>query len=225
MDRITILQAGDDKVKTELACTAKRAAAYDYEIAHFDLTKLGPQYEGDLISKNGFIPCKFKPYVILRTLEMALDLVVYLDADVALVYPIDDLRGDYDLGVTIRSKGEIDTHTHVPDVGKVNTGVLMFYPTAIPFVTAWLETTKKTSTEQRALNEMLDLDCKIGTIKVQKNGLRVMQFDSQEYNNTSEGLIINSLNKAKLVHFKGGEYKRIHSFCVKEHCCENSDVT
>ena len=194
MGRITIVQAADPYMEKEAACTKRRAEDMGYDYLFYPLS---PSTDTERNSSK-FIPCKFKPGIILDALDrIPGGILVYLDADVALVKPLE--IGPFDLAYCLRPEDEIDQNRGQPDVGTVNTGILFFSKNAIPFVEKWLSDCTTETTEQRSFNRLIG-----GPLPPAIDVQILPRKYYHAYIPTSE---------AHLVHYKGGNAHQIHQFC------------
>jgi len=182
-----------------------------------------------------FAPGEHKPAVIRDCLQTSNELIVYVDADTLVLGRLDEMAGDYDVGLTVRPAWEIEklikssypNRQFIYD-GYVNTGIMCFYPTAnsFRFLDKWQEGIKKIKDEQGAINGMLEPMTPLkSNITLELDGIKLRLFDTMQYNYYyfysprnchSYPLIKNDItvpwHKAKILHFKGKmrhEYKGI----------------
>ena len=217
MGRITICQAADDLYAKEMACTRRRAHGMGYE--HF-CKELRGTLPSDF-KRSPFLRCTFKPKVIKEALLSLLfakrpRTLVYLDADVALAKPLEiEDQFNFDVGVVLRPSDEIADNAHHPEVGLINTGVLLFNVGALPFLDLWIEVTGDDKYEQQTFNELLvgnlgeAPDRVIGILPVGQHKIRTRIFPRAYHAYAPSP-------DAYLVHFKGGYGDKIHQFCGKE---------
>ena len=92
-----------------------------------------------------------KPDVVAEMLNQVGGPLVYLDADTQLVHRIDEIIGEYDVGVTVRPFLEQVRW------GPINAGVIFFNPTpgAKFFVERWRKETVRVGNDQEALTNLL----------------------------------------------------------------------
>ena len=214
--------------------TAKNARKFGYTPAVYDLGELGfgepfqvddPSFVGTghykLEPIKGYkSKSLFKPALVRTCLEKYNDLTVYLDGDAELRRSIDEIQtDDYDIGVTIRDKSELETEwyeKYKEIVRFVNAGVIFFNhtPATAKFVDVWEELTNELGNDQMALNK---LTCpehypEIGSIHV-LNGVRVKYFSCAQYN------FYYFMDKnpwgAKIMHFKG-DVRHLYPFDWKK---------
>ncbi len=130
-----------------------------------------------------------KPQVIGEFVNSATDLVVYLDADTLVRQNIDEIVGDYDIGVTVRRPREQKR------LGKVNAGVVFFRPTsrAKIFIERWKRETQTLGNDQEALNALLaEPDC------------TVAEFPTEIYN--WYYFPQSPPKQAKIIHYRASSY-------------------
>jgi hypothetical protein len=143
------------------------ALAYHWTI--FDLGGLGfgrPfPIEDETFNQHGYYKTTYtkrrsiglhKPQVIAEFLNQKSnredgDLVVYLDADTFVRGRIDEIMGQYDIGVTVRQPSEWVQE------GKINAGVIFFRRTLFTklFLDRWILQTRLLGNDQEALNSLL----------------------------------------------------------------------
>jgi len=150
----------------------------------------------------------FKPALVKHCINKFKDLVVYLDGDAELRGSIDEIdSGDYDVGVTVRHKSELQGkwyEEHQDIVKFVNAGVIFFNntPATAKFLDAWERLTDEVGNDQMALNQLTcqDHQPEIGSIEI-INGVRIKYFSCLKYNfyYFDEKLP----RGAKVYHFKG----------------------
>src|SRR5262245_33434870 len=134
MGRVIIVQGADRESHRETVCTERRARSLGYEYRRYHLghntTPDGREWDlkpGDLEKHAGFIPCHFKPQIIMDALLKTKpgDYVVYLDTDVALKRDLvlAEAMPSGTVGCSLRPLSERDTSR---EVGQINTGILIF---------------------------------------------------------------------------------------------------
>lgn len=163
----------------------------------------------DRVTQRGYrSKSLFKPEVVKMCMDKYDDLVVYLDGDVQLCGNIDEIAtADYDVGVTLRDKSELESQWHKEHfqiVKYVNAGVIFFNPTPATtnFVRKWQKQTDEFGNDQRALNALTCGDSypkpySVATI----NGIRIKYFPCCQYNFYSFNDGVGS--DIKMMHFKG----------------------
>lgn len=196
---------------------------YDYPFVVYDLGELhqGIRFDlgsdGQRFQETGQYNSVFarwpvlathKPAVIADCLAKAHGWVVYLDADCLIRQRIDEITGDYDLGVTVRRPGELQraSRDHRAFMGQINAGVLMFNatPATRAFVAKWAaETGRRAACDQQVLNEMLNPTFEPWTPGEARviDDLRVRAFPTDVYNYYYFDEPAPAT--AKILHFKG----------------------
>lgn len=175
-----IMTAGNWRFAYFIEHSMKQAAKFNYPVQVFDLGGLGFGEDWSIndqsFQENGYYDrlngssegsflstARHKPAIVEHTLKQFNDFTVYLDGDAMLVDRIDEIAGDYDIGVTTRRPSELNVSNGLKKLrGWINAGVLFFNNT--PGTELFLEYWKQAMTvwpdDQWALNEMLckDLD-------------------------------------------------------------------
>lgn len=196
-----IITAADWRFKAGAENLQLAAEAFGYRFQAYDLGGLGfgiPHVVNDKqFVQEGFYnyttsvwksKALHKPSVVSHALRDASELVVYLDADTILCDRIDEIVGDYSIGVTIRRPVE-----PCVNIGKVNAGVVFFNPVAADLVAEWEELTEECGNDQRALNRLH-----------QKHPDRFREFPTDLYNWYYFG---ESQETAKILHFKDNKHE------------------
>jgi hypothetical protein len=193
------LVASNYRLKDSAIRCVQSIEALGYRWTAFDLGGLGfgkPYFIHDQsFQRDGFYRTAYdrwpsramhKPKIIADFLEKADQLVVYLDADTVLRERIDEVEGDYDIGVTIRREKEIRNNK-----GRANAGVMFFNPTSNTqaFIEQWKEQTTVLGNDQAGLNHLLQRQC-----------CRVREFQTDIYN--WYYFPKNPPAEAKIVHFR-----------------------
>lgn len=201
MGRITFILAGDEKFKDLVDVCAGHLDKLNYPYRIYDLGGLGKGKEFftdtlDFQNKKGFVPCSFKPRIIQDAL-IDYEFVAYIDTDTTVLHNIDEVQGDYDIGVTQRTKTEQERYQNNPRVGSVNSGVIFFRRTlkTLSFVDQWIRLTDQLGIEQEALNTLL-----------KDTSLNVRHFPTTIYNNY---YFDGTTRHAKIIHYKSSHKKRM----------------
>jgi len=121
---------------------------------------------------NGFWASQslFKPLVVEHAMAShPTRFIVWLDADDRVIRPIDDIAGDYDIGVTTRKVSVNDlwrwanarNHVwgkYIQYMGELDVGVIFFAPTDVAraFVGRWKAKTQELQDDQFALNQLIN---------------------------------------------------------------------
>jgi len=162
----------------------------------------------------------FKPAMVKACLKEHQELTVYIDGDAELRDCIDEIdSGDYDVGVTLRDKAELESEWHKEHfeiVKFVNAGVIFFNatPATTKFLDQWEQLTDEVGNDQMALNSLTCPDHypEVGSIE-SINGVRVKYFSCLQYN-------YYYFNKrrptgVKIMHYKG-DVRRFYPFNWKK---------
>jgi hypothetical protein len=219
----------DDSVSFAEMIAASRAQAerFGYPIQIYDLGGLGMgdpfSVDDENFRTNGyyrkvsdtyFSKALHKPDIVAACIERHNDFTVYLDGDAVLWKPIDDVVGDYDIAVTVRSPRELkvmDKYIKMNPgaMGLINAGVIMFRPTDAlrEFLAIWKHESVVGGSDQLALNHLLkpESTAAIGTT-AERSGVRVKYLPCDQYNyyyfdyGTNRPLPDN----VRIMHFKGG---------------------
>jgi hypothetical protein len=186
-----------------ITTTAKNAKRFGYGVEIYDLGALGMgtpfrvedkhfvakgHYEREPIAgyKSKSL---FKPALMKQCLMKNRQITAYLDGDAELRRPIDGvISDDYDIGVTLRDRSEMDTdwyRDHKAIVKYLNAGVIFFNYTdaALRFVDRWEKLTDEVGNDQMALNSLACPEhCpKPGEVHVIDN-VRIKFFPCVQYN-------------------------------------------
>ncbi len=212
MDRVTIVTAGNHKFRDHVSRSKTAAEGFGCGVAIYDLGGLGfgkpfdtPEY--DLKKQgHGFISCLFKHDIIEETLRKH-DRVAYVDGDAILTKPIDSVFDDeFDVGLTMRTIGEIRQYLGNSKVGYFNSGVLFFRqtPAAFEFIEQWRSLSDEVGVEQAAVNELviphMTWDPKSNDAPpkfVDLPTAKVRIFECLEYNN-----FYKDKRRASIIHYK-----------------------
>ncbi len=202
--------------------TKEKAESLGYKVVVYDLGQLGfgDRYvvKDSSFMENGYYSKEvksgykskslFKPDIVNRSLSAHNDTVVYLDGDAQLLDSIDEIdTDDYDVGVTLRDKSELEGEwyeSHSDIVKYVNAGVIFFRATDATndFVSRWDDLTQSLGNDQMALNELTcpDFYPEPGSVHT-IDGVRVKYFPGCMYNYYYFDSSFPS--EAKILHFKG----------------------
>ncbi len=149
-----------------------------------------------------------KPDIVLDCLTKNKIFTVYLDADTLLLEPIDEIVGDYDVGVTIRRKKDVQNHKDkglFKYSGYINAGVLFFNhtPATLEFIKRWQKKTEECMNDQMAINQLINPEySKLGPNRLfVKDGVRIRTFSSKSYN-CDYRAVSRGDSAQKIVHFK-----------------------
>jgi hypothetical protein len=198
-----IVTAADWRFKSSAENLRHSAKEFGYQFQAYDLGELGfgiPHIvTNDQFIKNGFynyaLPrmgwtskALHKPAIVARALKEFNDFVVYLDADTFLCDKIDEVIGDYSVGVTVRRQEE-----PCSIIGRINAGVIFFNANAIDLVSEWAELTEELKNDQQALNKLH-----------QKHPHRFREFPTDLYN---WYYFAEPRGNAKILHFKDNKHE------------------
>lgn len=220
-----ILTAGDRKFKSLVQTSWNQTKKFGYSMFVYDLGGLGfgkpMTIDHRLFRENGYYweldggiraPGVHKPRMIKDYLVNHCkmnEFVAYLDGDAILIDRIDEVIGDYDVGVTVRSPSEIEELKRIfngqPRLyeGYINNGVMFFRKTeaTLNFIDHWVRETDRLKTDQLGLNRLLeDHFPVIANQIIACRGVRVRTFDTRIYNNYY--FLKGEQKDAKILHFK-----------------------
>ncbi|MGA3164077.1 MAG: hypothetical protein ABSD77_07795 [Verrucomicrobiota bacterium] len=187
---ILLITAANYALKDYVLQSMASAKSLGYELLVYDLgmdkygTRLGfgiPfPVDNESFQKDGFYvrllngfwasQSLFKPLVVEHAMAShPTKFIVWLDADARVIRPIDDIVGDYDIGVTTRKPSVNDlwrwanAKNHVWEkysqyIGELGAGVIFFAPTdaARAFVGRWKAKTQELQDDQFALNQLIN---------------------------------------------------------------------
>jgi hypothetical protein len=207
--KIQFLLAANGRLKSFATQCVKSLDVLGYQWTMFDLGGLGFGHsypiKDETFQSQGYYQTIFskrpscgmhKPQIIADFLNTKFSnnepgCIVYLDADTFIRQKIDEIIGNYDIGVTVRRACEWERH------GKVNAGVLFFRSTMQTriFVNRWIAETQRLGNDQEALNSLL----------LSEQQCIIAEFPTDIYNwyyfPTSPP------KKAKILHFKASAPK------------------
>ena len=178
-----IITAGNHRFFDVINHSVSQCKKLGYQIEVYDLLNLGFgkawTVTNSSFQKNGFYhrmaSCGWcskglhKPEIIEDALNNHKTFVVYLDGDAVIASNIDEVVGDFDVGVTIRSPAEMQAHMAQANSLKepektnkkacqANAGVLFFQYTdkTLAFVKRWKEKTRELGNDQLAINKLVN---------------------------------------------------------------------
>jgi hypothetical protein len=241
-----IVTAANHRMRRYALSCVKSARRLGYPVIVYDLGGLGfgkPfTVNNETFQKKGFYReicpkrCNrgnHKPQIIKDCLRTYNEFIIYLDADTVVMDRIDEMVGDYDIGLTARPEWEVEKvitkrlHPFIYD-GYINAGVMGFNATeaAYRFVEEWESKIAELGDDQGAINDMLKeyFPLKSGQI-IEREEVKIRIFDTLMYNHyyfkwpkiykshcVTENDIKIKWQDAKILHFKGKirpEYFRI----------------
>jgi hypothetical protein len=217
--------------KEVISRTTECARRFGYDTTVYDLGGLGLGREFeienrqfkerghfDFVTPDFLGKGPFKPKLLMESTRDNPIFTVWLDGDALLVEPIDEVVGDYDLGVTIRHPFETQGpwwERNAAGIGYINTGVVFINPS--PKMNTFLAEWSRLSFEgggsdQWGMNQMLSLSEPPEAWSTREiNGLRCKFFPAEIYNffyfNVVEAPPSGHrvcMPRPKILHFKGG---------------------
>ena len=245
-----IVTAANHRMREFASACVKSAKNLGYPVVVYDLGDLGfgkPfTVDNDSFQKKGYYrqitpqhrysSGEHKPAVIKDCLRSCNEFIVYLDADTILIDRIDEMAGDYDVGLTVRPEWEVEkvikkkypNDTYFIYDAYVNAGVMCFNPTeaAHRFLEQWEYKTKELQNDQRAINDMLKeyFPLKSGQF-IETQGIKIRTFDTMVYNHyyfrwpiiykrysITENDIKVKWQNAKILHFQGRAHSEFYPF-------------
>ncbi|MFZ5759494.1 MAG: putative nucleotide-diphospho-sugar transferase [Thermodesulfobacteriota bacterium] len=189
--------------KGVITATTEKAKEFGYRAVVHNLGSLGMgepfEVSNESFSEKGYYEKEvkkgykskslFKPKMIRLCMEKYNDFVAYLDGDAQLCGRIDEvMTGDYDIGVTLRDREELESdwhREHMEIVKYVNAGVVFCCPTeaARKFLVSWEKTTEDVGNDQMALNKLACPDFYPTVYSIlELNGVRIKYFPCNVYN-------------------------------------------
>jgi hypothetical protein len=183
---------------------------YNYIIYNLGGLDFGIPFDGK-VGKKSFhtIPCK--PEIIENALNLVDEnnFVVWLDADTIINSRIDEIIGEYDVGVTVRKIKNKETED-MP----INAGVLFFRKNknTMKFVNDWKQKSYKYGGDQIPLNELCNINLSDTNQIVLRDYLKIKAFPCDIYNNF---YFAKDQSHAKIVHFKSKFRKNYPLITIK----------
>ena len=198
-DDMLVVIAGDHRFGPYVANADRTTRALGYQTLVFDLGDLGmgEPFQGRVSDiPLHTIPCK--PHMLREACSRVStgSYVVWLDADAIMQQRIDEIRQDYDIGVTMRGKFASD-----PRVAAINAGIVFVRNTkpAQRFLDIWADRSDSLDGDQSALNELVPLEPQDRDQCVERQGARVQVFSCAIYNFFD---FKNDPGQAKIIHYK-----------------------
>lgn len=198
MSDILVITAANKKFEDLVHMCAKSSKDLGYNTLIYDLGGLetGIPFDGRVFDQiGGKIPSK--PNIILDALYRVndKDYVVWLDADTIMWNNIEDIRANYDIGVTVRNPKH--TENDLP----INAGVVFIRKTdaSIKFVEEWASICENEESDQVVLNRLCKVtSAHIGTC-IKKNNTSIKIFPCDTHNNF---YFKKPQLHAKIIHYK-----------------------
>jgi len=248
-----ILTAGNYRFKRMVKTSVKQAKKFGYNPVVYDLGGLGfgkPFFVSDpSFREKGYYwttedgrrsTGMHKIALIRECLSTTCDFVAYLDGDAILVDRIDEVAGNYDIGLTVRMQEEVEeTHrrtkgTHRIYAGYINAGVMLFNnnKNTRHFIGIWeRESQKFGGDDQHALNSLLqehfplihDRTITVDNVKIRTFDTRIYNyyyFDRHKY--AYADIKDADIRKARILHFKNDRKEHYEAmfrpffFCCKK---------
>jgi len=235
--------------KEVISRTTECAQRFGYETVVYDLGGLGMGCEFevdnqqfkerghfDLVAPERVGKSPFKPELLMKSMREAPIFTVWLDGDALLVDPIDEVVGDYDLGVTIRHPFETqgpNWERNAAATGYINAGVVFINPSTKmnTFLADWSRLSYEGGgSDQWGLNQMLSLSEVPQAWSTREiNGLRCKFFPAEIYNfyyfkvlESPPPKRLVSMPKPKILHFKGGARHHYQTYGARPVQCLDS---
>jgi hypothetical protein len=198
MITITTVIAGDKKFKKFVDKSVKYSKNVGYETLVYDLGELGYGTKfNTTLEVSSRIP--LKPHIIREALNQVADgnFLVWIDADALIEERIDEIVGDYDIGVTVRLPKLKENST------PINAGVIFVKKThnSIAFLEQWMKESEVIGDDQIALCNLCQVTTQDRENTVYRNNIKVRVFPCEIYNNFYFGKKPNK-HPAKIKHYK-----------------------
>lgn len=198
-DDILVVIAGNQRFRPYVANADRTTRALGYQTLVFDLGDLGmgETFLGRVSDiPLHTIPCK--PHMLREACRRVPEssYVVWQDADAIMQDRIDEIRQDFDIGVTMRTKFSKD-----PRVGAINAGIVFVRNTAAArdFLDLWAAKSDVLDGDQSALNALIPLTQQDRDQCVSRQGAQVQVFSCAVYNFFD---FKNDTSGAKILHYK-----------------------
>ena len=184
-------------------------------------------YKNIISEYNGYNPKKDirkheymlmqKPYCMLDCSKRIKENLIFIDGDAILINPIDELfKEDFDVGVTINSKDDIERAANINIKSPLNSGVIFFTSNSKNiqlFIQEWIDQMKITRRiwiEQTSLSLLIEKHNPEIFKKYKKNGnikinnvninIRILPFEIYNFYKLEIGF---DLKKTKIIHLNG----------------------
>ena len=198
MITITTVIAGDKKFKKFVDKSVEHSKKVGYETLVYDLGELGYGTKfNTTLEVSTKIP--LKPHIIREALNQVANgnFLVWIDADALIEERIDEIIGDYDIGVTVRLPKLKENGT------PINAGVIFVKKNekSINFLEKWMKESEVVGDDQIALCKLCQVTTKDRGTIVWRDTVRVSVFPCEIYNNFYFGKKPNK-HPAKIKHYK-----------------------
>jgi hypothetical protein len=198
MITITTVIAGDNKFKKFVDKSVECSKNVGYDTLVYDLGNLGYGTKfNTTLEVSSKIP--LKPHIIREALNQVADghFLVWIDADALISEKIDEIIGDYDIGVTVRLPKLKENGT------PINAGVIFVKksPNSIAFLEQWMKEAEVIGDDQIALCNLCQVTTQDRGNVVQRDNIKVRVFPCEIYNNFYFGKKPNK-HPAKIKHYK-----------------------
>lgn len=197
-DNIHVITAADANFKEFVEKCANSSIDFGYKTTVYDLGGLGfgKPFDGRVSDSIGAkIPSK--PSIIYDAMNNTPenDYVVWLDADVLMWGEIEDIKLNYDIGVTVRKP-----KTEENDL-PINAGVVFVRNTnrSRRFVEKWIKLCENAKSDQVELNKLCEVKCSDIDSTVIRQDVNVHVFPCDVFNNF---YFKKPQLHAKLIHYK-----------------------
>ena len=201
MSQIVAVTAANEKFKQLCKMCVDSIEDLGYKVLVYDLGDLGfgEPFNGRVHdASNAKIPSK--PAIIKDALNQVNydDYVIWMDADTILWDTLDDIKGDYDLAVTVRTLKSRENDM------PINAGVVILKktPWALEFVDKWVKKCETGISDQRELNRLCRVFSTDVNTDVVNKGLVIRVLPCKIYNNFYFKKI---QTDAKITHYKSSE--------------------
>lgn len=184
---------------------------YNFVIYNLGGLDFGIPFDGKVGKKSyQTIPCK--PELIESALNSVEEnsFVVWLDADTIINSRIDEIVGDYDIGVTVRKVKNKETED-MP----INAGVLFFRKNNLTmnFINIWKQKSYEYGGDQVPLNELCNINLSDTGQVVERDKLKIKAFPCDVYNNF---YFAKDQSHAKIIHFKSKFREKYPEITIKQ---------
>ena len=182
----------------DIGLTDEQRASLDAHIIQIDVDV---DFDNYTTFRNvPFIQATHKPFCVKHYFNNYSEPMILIDADCLFMQKV-GLDGNFDVGVTLKPRRNMDLSNHF--TGVLNSGVIFFNSNAAELIDRWVdECCKPDTTDQKALTDILSetIDWKHYNRIYDWHGLKVKVFKIEEYNDYY-------LKNGKIFHFKGERHR------------------